>query len=817
MRAITRITLAHRGRSIVLVALASAVLFGGAVGAAAGARRSADAVDHALAYSTPEDVFVGPAEDSALDMHAVDSLPEVEAAAYEAYLAMVPIAPDGRPQNDLAGSINPYLYARVDGPPGTINRLRIVQGRDLDPAAPFEVVIDEELAAARGLQVDSHLAMATFAPAQQDAIFGSETGSPDIAPEGPVLDLTVVGVARMPVDIHPGEEEHTTTFGGTKDIYLTPALFDRLGDQMIVFGGPTADTPQALRLVHGLADLDTFTDHVRALPGGRDALVDVSDSDALGSVITARRAVSVETAALLALAALLAVSGLALVGHALARLARDTTDDLLVLRAVGARPAELRAAAAAPGLVAVGLGAIGALAVAVASSAFTPIGLARDAETHVGIDVDTLVLAVGILVVAVVGATLTWLGVRRTVRSVGRPPALPRPGSRSLADRLGAMGAPFGPTVGARFATHQRASGRAPLRSAVVATTLALIVLGAVATYTTSLSHLAGSRAAQGSTWDVSIGNLNLSDYGPDDYSRLRDDPHVGGFAAVAAPQGRGFVNGADVPLAGIDEVEGGAGPRVLTGRMPTAPGEVTLGHRSADRLGVRVGDRVELRYSDTMVDAEVVGTALLGPGITPSMLIGDGAVVTIDQMKAIAADQPTNFFLVDVKPGTSVDDAIAALQPLWGRNATRPAIAADVVNLRRVRGVPIALAAALGVAAVALVGAALVLSVRQRRGDIGVLRAVGATRRQLASALTWQVLWLYGAAAVVGVPLGVVAGRVMWREVADGVGAILGPSVPAGVIALIAVTGLAVVLALVVVPARSATRLSPATALRTE
>jgi predicted lysophospholipase L1 biosynthesis ABC-type transport system permease subunit len=211
------------------------------------------------------------------------------------------------------------------------------------------------------------------------------------------------------------------------------------------------------------------------------------------------------------------------------------------------------------------------------------------------------------------------------------------------------------------------------------------------------------------------------------------------------------------------------------------------------------------------------VGTALLNPGIAPTMQIGDGALVTVEQMRELLPDQPVTFLLASVKPGTSVDDAIQALTREWGHNVQRPIQAADVVNLERVQGIPVALALALTAAAAVLLLIALMLSTRERRVDLGILRAIGTTRRQLASALTWQALWLYGGAALVAVPFGVIAGRLVWRRIAEDMGVLVAPVVPVGQVALIVLAGLVAVTAIAILPARSATRHTPSRALRTE
>jgi len=68
---------------------------------------------------------------------------------------------------------------------------------------------------------------------------------------------------------------------------------------------------------------------------------------------------------------------------------------------------------------------------------------------------------------------------------------------------------------------------------------------------------------------------------------------------------------------------------------------------------------------------------------------------------------------------------------------------------------------------------------------------------------------------ALVGVPLGIVAGRLAWRAVARSIGVVERPKTP--VIALVAIATLAVVVANVVaaLPVRMAKRI-PATILRT-
>jgi putative ABC transport system permease protein len=133
------------------------------------------------------------------------------------------------------------------------------------------------------------------------------------------------------------------------------------------------------------------------------------------------------------------------------------------------------------------------------------------------------------------------------------------------------------------------------------------------------------------------------------------------------------------------------------------------------------------------------------------------------------------------------------------------------------VRSIPVVLALALGGGAAALLAFALIVSVTNRRRELGVLRALGATRRQLTAALAWQAVWLYGVAALIGVPLGIVVGRLAWRRIDTDLGALVSPVVPVARVLLVAAVGLAVALLLAYVPARLALRTRASQSLRTE
>jgi putative ABC transport system permease protein len=107
--------------------------------------------------------------------------------------------------------------------------------------------------------------------------------------------------------------------------------------------------------------------------------------------------------------------------------------------------------------------------------------------------------------------------------------------------------------------------------------------------------------------------------------------------------------------------------------------------------------------------------------------------------------------------------------------------------------------------------------AVRGRRRELGLLKALGMTRRQVRAIVAWQASTILIIAAVLGVPLGIAAGRWAWAAFANSLGVVAVTTVPVaalvlGVLALLAAGNL-----LAGFPAAVAARTRPAAALRVE
>ena len=99
----------------------------------------------------------------------------------------------------------------------------------------------------------------------------------------------------------------------------------------------------------------------------------------------------------------------------------------------------------------------------------------------------------------------------------------------------------------------------------------------------------------------------------------------------------------------------------------------------------------------------------------------------------------------------------------------------------------------------------------------LAVLRTLGFVRRQVSATVAWQATTLGSIALVIGVPVGVIAGRWGWNVFADHLGVVPDAVVPAVMTFLAVPATILVANLLAVVPGRIASRLRPGPVLRTE
>ena len=219
-----------------------------------------------------------------------------------------------------------------------------------------------------------------------------------------------------------------------------------------------------------------------------------------------------------------------------------------------------------------------------------------------------------------------------------------------------------------------------------------------------------------------------------------------------------------------------------------------------------------------------VVGKALLPP--TSHTAYDQGAWMTGAGLRRVlppagelGPEDIWDFALVRWKPATHITAAQHRLARIGdGRYYTVPAeLPTDVVELGRLKTLPLVLGTFFALLAAATVMHALVTTVRRRRRDLAVLRSIGFTGRQSRLAIAWQSTIFAVAGIVIGVPIGILTARLVWRSLADNFPLVYVPPIALAAVLLIGPAALAVVNALAAGPAHAAIRARPAEALRVE
>ncbi|WP_147375456.1 ABC transporter permease, partial [Jiangella rhizosphaerae] len=206
-------------------------------------------------------------------------------------------------------------------------------------------------------------------------------------------------------------------------------------------------------------------------------------------------------------------------------------------------------------------------------------------------------------------------------------------------------------------------------------------------------------------------------------------------------------------------------------GRLPAAPDEIALGPYVAQVLGVAVGDTVELTGTRAAGRLTVTGLAFLPEG--PANYNVDGGWVTGAGFDALF--DAASFHLAHIAVRDGADPAAVARRLDRAVHAVSEDVSVHAalrrdhsVELLVIRDLPLHLALFLGVLALAAVGHALSVAVRRRRHDLAVLRATGLTGPQCRGAVVTQSVVIVLAGLAVGAPLGVAAGRSLWRYVSE-------------------------------------------------
>jgi hypothetical protein len=329
----------------------------------------------------------------------------------------------------------------------------------------------------------------------------------------------------------------------------------------------------------------------------------------------------------------------------------------------------------------------------------------------------------------------------------------------------------------------------------LVGLALPLVILTATLVVGSSLLRLTDDARLSGGTWDAFLDVPDQSS-SPSVTDVLDADASVAGWT-------RGGWNELDVEgslvFAFLLEPGRGLDPSIVTGRAPTTDNEIALGAAVMHRIGVSIGDDVNVALSanargsaaastgEPVVSRtlRVVGEAIVSSSLFQSFAPDESAVVTTGLSTALGAQhQPVLVaFHKGIDAQAGLDDLLerspeGAVQFSFARS-TR----GDIFALKRL----IAMVAFLDVVVAAMAAATLahqiLVGTRRQQRAIGVLRTLGFTRRQLSTAGAVHGLVVAAIPCAIGIPIGVVAGRAVWRLVSQWMVVLPRPVVSPGIV----------------------------------
>jgi hypothetical protein len=367
------------------------------------------------------------------------------------------------------------------------------------------------------------------------------------------------------------------------------------------------------------------------------------------------------------------------------------------------------------------------------------------------------------------------------------------------------------------MATDPGSGDRAvPLRSAAFGVAFGVFGLSVLIVFVSSLGHLSSTPRLYGWTFDFKAETTNIQRCDRTDLGIS----HMPGVASlgIACYEDMQFAGRPTIGWALIP-VKGRLRPAIVTGRAPTAPNEVALGATTMRALAKQVGDTVQTSGPKGQPVVErIVGQAVF-PQLADAQPVADGAWFTSAGWYAAgASNDEFSRYVVGTYAPHADRDAIA--RQIGARKGTNPVggpiVPTEIDRLRQINWFPTATAALLAFLALVAVAHAVATSTRRRRRDLAILKTVGFGRPQVRHTVAWQATAFAVGGLIVGIPVGVFVGEVVWRTMANSLGVHVAFAVPLGLLLLVP-SAIVAVNAIAFFPARAAARQWPAVALRSE
>ena len=397
-----------------------------------------------------------------------------------------------------------------------------------------------------------------------------------------------------------------------------------------------------------------------------------------------------------------------------------------------------------------------------------------------------IVLGLGAVVAFIAVAVLSPLAVSPVVRLIGAP--------------IAALGGPAGKMAKSNATrSPQRTAGTA------VALTIGLALVTTVTIIGASLKTTVSEALSSSVTADYIVFAGGALPAGV--VESVKALPEIGKVATFGGD--RVTINGEEESLDTLDfaTIDDLIDADLTEGAWETGGGNMVLYREKAEELGLTVGDTVGVEtLAGEMLDFSVSGL------FDDNTFLGSFNVDTVDYERfARVADFGT--LVASGADGTTPEDARAALdsvlEPFPQLSVQDQAEFLDETE-SQINQLLAIVNVFLGLAVlIALIGIVntLTLSVFERTRELGLLRAVGMTRRQMRRMVRWESVIVSVFGAVLGVSLGVVFGWAISDAIPDDI--VANATFPLAQLAVFILAAVVVGLLAAIMPARRAAKLN--------
>jgi putative ABC transport system permease protein len=418
----------------------------------------------------------------------------------------------------------------------------------------------------------------------------------------------------------------------------------------------------------------------------------------------------------------------------------------------------------------------------------------------------------GLIALAGGGAVLLFLGAASVASTIAKP-------------ATHALGWPIGKLYGATGRLARDNAGRAPRRTSATAAALMIGValVSASSVFAASVQSTFRSAFDRGIEADYVVTPESMTSFGlsTDIADQIAELPELSAVSGLKFVQAQVSSGGGDPDTKDFSVASAAALPELINLGMIEGSEEdladgIFVNKDPAEDLDLQVGDTVSITFQNgETVDVPVAG-------IYRDAALAGNWLMSSELLESVVSAQQLDFFIaIRVADGVSDEEAEAAIQSVvdefpqaelktaeeWKKES-----AAQIDQLLVIITVLLAFAIIIAVLGISIT---LGLAVFERTREIGLMRAVGMTKRQTRRMVRWESVIVATFGALLGIVLGTLIGVALCLAIPDSI--VDGVSFSVSTIVVIVVGAVIAGLVAALYPAAKASRMDVLEAIATE